>query len=105
VPLLKVTIARHISDDPQPGLVEYQLIDAHGRRWSFVEKTAVLSDAALAADTQYPQPGVIACEVVGRFRDEEGREVIRVDTSRPWGVVSLEGETQFEVLAAELVRG
>jgi len=28
---VKVTILRYISDDPQPGVVECELEDAHGR--------------------------------------------------------------------------
>jgi hypothetical protein len=55
-----------------------------GRRWSFVEKTAVVSAKDLDAQTSYPQPGVIACEVVARGLDAAGRELIRVDTEWPW---------------------
>jgi len=57
---IKVTIVRYISDEPQPGIVECQLEDAHGRRWSFVEKTAIVSAEHLDAQTTYPQRGVVA---------------------------------------------
>jgi hypothetical protein len=103
--LLRVSITRYVSDDPQPGLVECELIDRHGRRWSFVEKTAVVSDEVLGPETTYPRPGVIAGEVIGRFRDAQGREVVRVDTGRPWGVVTLDGVSQFEVFAEDLAPG
>jgi hypothetical protein len=97
---ISVTIVRYISDEPQPGIVECQLEDAHGRRWSFVEKTAIVSAEPLDADTSYPQKGVIAGEIVGRSLDATGRETIRVDT---WDVESVDGVTQFEVLAESLV--
>jgi hypothetical protein len=100
---ISVAIVRYISDEPQPGIVECQLEDAHGRRWSFVEKTAIVSSRPLDAGTTYPQKGVIAAEIVGRSVDATGRETIRVDTERPWHVESVDGVTQFEVLAESLV--
>jgi hypothetical protein len=83
---IKVTIVRYISDEPQPGIVECQLEDAHGRRWSFVEKTAIVSAEHLDAQTTYPQRGVVAGEIVRRTLDAAGREVIRIDIERPWHV-------------------
>ena len=38
---VKVTVLRYVSDDPQPGIVEFQLEDANGHRWLFVDKTSV----------------------------------------------------------------
>ncbi len=100
---VQVSITRYISDEPQPGIVACDFIDAHGRRWSFVDKTAIFSAADLDAQTNYPQPGVIACEVVGRRLDETGREIVTVDTARPWAVEAVDGAVKFEVLPASLV--
>ena len=86
-----VQIVRY-AEDSQPGWVECHLIDTHGRRWSFVEKVPVVTTAALDAVSAYPQPGFIACEVLGKAGG-----VARIDTTRPWGVESVEGETQFDV--------
>jgi hypothetical protein len=98
-----VTIVRYISDEPQPGIVECQLEDAHGRRWSFVEKTAIVSTEHLDADTTYPQRGVVAGEIVQRNLDAAGREVVRFDTAKPWNVESVDGVTEFDVLPESLV--
>lgn len=95
---MKVSIVRYISDDPQPGIVECQFQDAYGRRWSFIEKTAVVSAEELDAHSVYPQPGVTACKIVQRFPDAAGRDVIRINT-----VESVEGVTQFDVLPESLV--
>ena len=100
---VKVVIARYVSDDPQPGLVECWLDDAHGRRWTFIEKTAIVSGELLDARTTYPRVAVIAGNVVERRRELGGREVVRFDTSRPWAVESVEGETCFDVLPSALV--
>jgi hypothetical protein len=100
---IKVTITRYLSDDPQPGIVECELCDAHGQRWRFVEKTAVVSADYIDGQTAYPQPGVIAGEVVGRTCDAAGREIIRIDTVCPWGVESIDGVSQFDVMQDSLV--
>ena len=99
---VKVSVLRYISDDPQPGIVECELQDANGHRWLFVEKTAIVSMANLDAKTSYPQPGVIACEVVRRSRESTHREVVRINTERPLLVESLDGQTEFDVLADSL---
>ena len=99
---IRVTIVRYISDEPQPGIVECTRICSRSS-WSFVEKTAIVSAQHLDANTSYPQRGVIAAEMVGRSVDATGRETIRVDTERPWHVESVDGVTQFEVLAEALV--
>ena len=95
---VKVTILRYISDDPQPGVVGCELEDAHGRRRSLVEKTAIVNAAHLDADTSYPQQGIIACEIVRRSRDAAEREIVRISSERPWLVESVDGLTEFDVL-------
>ena len=95
---MEVSIVRYISDDPQPGIVECQFQDAYGRRWSFIEKTLVVSVQQLDAHSVYPQRGVTPCRIVQRFSDAAGREVIRIDC-----VESVEGVTEFEVLPESLV--
>jgi hypothetical protein len=100
---VKMTIMRYLSDEPQPGIVECELVDAHARRWIFVEKTAVVSAEYLDSKSGYPRPVEIAVEVVERMQDSELGEVVRIDTDRPWGIQSVGGETRFEVFPASLV--
>jgi len=100
---VRVTIVRWVSDDPWPGLVECQLADRDGRIWRFVEKGPVVSDQSLGAESEYPQPGVIACQVVSRSRDESGRETAEIDTEPYWRVESVDSITRFEVFADQLV--
>lgn len=47
-----------------------------------------------------PAAGVVRCEVLERFKDGLGRELVRIGTERPDGVESLEGLTEFVVPAA-----
>ena len=100
---VKVTILRYVSDDPQPGIVECQLNDAHHRLWLFLEKTAIVSQEHLDARSTYPKPGVIPCEVIARTRDVSGREMVKIDTRRPVSVESSEGATQFDIWPESLV--
>jgi hypothetical protein len=101
---IRVSITRYVSDDPQPGIVECGFLDAHNRYWNFVEKTAIVSSDDLQARTAYPQPGVIACEIVSQRQDALGRGIVSVDIERPFGVQSKdEGIHQFEVFAESIV--
>jgi hypothetical protein len=98
---VRVEIVRY-TDDSFPGWVECCLTDAHGHRWSFVEKVPIVTTAYLDAASPYPQPGIIACEVVGR-RQEAGCEVLEINTERPWHVEATTGETRFEVGPEQVV--
>jgi hypothetical protein len=100
---VRVSITRYIADEPLPGIVECEFQDAHGRRWMFVEKTAYVSPDILDLQTNYPRPGAIACEIVERSHDAAGREIIVIDTERPWDVESVNGSTRFEVLPIALI--
>jgi len=48
-----------------------------------------------SADSKYPTPGIVQCEVLDRFRDEKDRELVRVTIARPWGLESTEGVSEF----------
>ena len=100
---VRVSITRYITDEPVPGVVESEFCDAHGRQWRFVEKTAYVTADVLDRQSAYPRPGAIACEVIGRSRDVTGRELIVVNTERPWGVESVEGLMRFEVTPESLI--
>jgi hypothetical protein len=45
----------------------------------------VLTVAHLRPDSQFPQPGLVACEIVARHQDGAGREIADITTSIPWG--------------------
>jgi hypothetical protein len=100
---ISVQITKYISDDPQPGIVECRLLDAYGNEWVFQEKTAIISLGDLDADTDYPQPGVIACEIIKQWQDVNGREIVSVNTERPWHIETLDGVSRFDVLRSQII--
>lgn len=99
--MLSVRILRFI-DDSQPGWVERALRDAWGHNHLFREKAPVVSNANLDASTDYPQPGVIACEIIENWRDDAARVLIKIRTDKPWGCQSTDGVTCFDVLPEQL---
>ena len=98
---MEVVITKFV-DPHQPGFVECALTDAWGREWLFVEKVPVVTTAPLDEWSAYPQPGTIACEIVRRWRDAGGRELVTVDTERPSGVQSATGQTRFDLPAGQV---
>lgn len=98
---VSVAIHRYV-DDSYPGWVECRLTDSHGHEWLFVEKVPIVSVEDLDAASDYPQPGVVACEVVRRT-GAGADEVVEIDTERPWVIVATTGETRFEVRSEQIV--
>src|SRR5688572_25386056 len=62
---VRVEIIRYTEDYP-PGIVEYRLVDADGREWRREIKQVYVTSEELSSASQYPQPGQLDCEVVGR---------------------------------------
>jgi hypothetical protein len=98
---VSVDIVRYI-DDSCPGFVECWLVDVSGREWLFHDKVPVVTLADIDAHSNYPQPGVIACEVIARRCQSDGREIVRINTEIPWSVEATTGETCFEVYVEQL---
>jgi hypothetical protein len=99
--IISVQIVR-FTDASQPGWVECVLRDTSGREWLFADKIPIFTDATLDANSSYPQPGVIACEIVRQWTDEHGRRRCTISTARPWGMEAKDGETQFEVFSDQI---
>jgi hypothetical protein len=95
---LSVQIVR-IVDESQPGWVACEFTDAEGRRHTFEDKVPLFSEETLLAKLSLPRPGIVRCEELQRWRDAKGRELVRVSTSRPDGMESTEGLSEFTVLA------
>jgi hypothetical protein len=98
---VRVTIAAFV-DEGFPGWVECWLVDVDGHIWKFHEKVPIVTAKQLWTDSEYPQPGWIACTVLQSKPDPSGRLVLTIDTNSPWAVESVEGTTVFEVFAEQL---
>ncbi|MFM9426447.1 hypothetical protein RCH10_002895 [Variovorax sp. GrIS 2.14] len=98
---ITVEITRLVDDSAYPRLVECLLVDAQGHAHRFVEKDAVVSATPVIV-VGLPRPGVLACEVELECVDAAGRALVRVSTTRPWGVESTAGSSTFVLLAEQL---
>ena len=89
-------IVQWVADDPWPGLVEAELIDAAEKSWSIVDTSSVFTAQSLSSDSAFPIDGVIRCEVV-----ESYGETVLISTAQPDGVKSGDSST-FVVRASAL---
>jgi hypothetical protein len=87
---VSVQIVRFV-DDSFPGWVECEFADAEGRLHVLRDKVPIFTVEMLDADSEYPTTGKIPCEVLERFQDATGRELVRVSTEEPCGIDSAEG--------------
>jgi len=99
---VSVQIVRFV-DDYLPGIVECQLVDAEGAVHFFIEKVPIVTAEDLCLDSSYPADGAIACEIEAEWSDDQGRQLVKVNTERPWAVESTTGATRFTVLAVQVV--
>lgn len=97
---VRVRATRWVSDEPIPGLIEVELVDADSRTWRFQDKTPIF-DVMLTAASTYPVDLEIACTVLDA-PDELGEGRVRISTAEPWGIESVDGQWEFVVRADQL---
>jgi hypothetical protein len=78
-------------------------VDAFGQSHFFIEKIPIVTAEDLWSNSVYPRQGEIAIERLAEWKDEKGYWITRVSTKRPWGTESATGETEFVVLASQIV--
>ena len=99
---LRVRIVRYV-EDYFPGIVECKLVDAGGRVHTFIEKGPVVSDQWPGPEDKYPMNGIIRCEVLERWHDPDGRDLVRVTTEQPDYVETKDGVAEFVVLCSQVI--
>ena len=93
---LPVSIVRY-TNDHQPGWVECQFTDIHGRTYTSGEiKQVYVTNTYVDETTRYPVPGALDCIVVSSVN-----EVSRITIEESWEGIE-EDNHQFEVPTASL---
>ena len=90
---VRVEVLRLVRSE-SPGWVECSLVDSAGTEWLFVEKVQTVLHDHESHLAFLPRPGLLACAVT-----REESEVATIETH----VESTNGQTVFQVLAAQLV--
>jgi hypothetical protein len=96
MPQIRVQIVRFVDEDPQPGIVEAQFQDAHGKVQSVIDKVPLFITADLWSDSKYPQPGFMECRVLKRVTGPSGK-LAHVKT-----IESIDGKSEFLINEANL---
>ena len=99
---IKTKIKRFISSD-NPGFVECTFMDAWDKEHIVHEKVPVVTTEYLDEKSIYPRDGVIACRQINQRIDEKGRAIVTIDTEQPWGVNTVDGKFQFDILKENLI--
>lgn len=74
-------------------------------QWGAIQlpKVPVITPENLDANSIYPQDGIIACEIVNTRKNQDGKIIVTVDASKPWGIDTIEGITQFDIFEEQLI--
>ena len=98
---IRIKITSFISDD-QPGFVECKFNDAWNKEQTVQDKVPIVTEKDLDANSEYPQDGVIACEIIKQWVDKDERKIFTVTTEKPWAVDTIDGLTEFDILEEQL---
>ncbi len=98
---IKIKITSFISDD-QPGFVECKFYDALDNEHIVQDKVIIVTDMDLDANSEYPQDGIIACEIVKQWTDTNGKKIFTVNTTKPIHVDTIDGLTEFDLYEEQL---
>jgi hypothetical protein len=99
---IRVKIVEYL-DDGYPGWVECKFTDAWNKEHTIREKAPIVGAEYLNISSEYPKEGVIAFELVRKWRDKDGRIVFTVDMGKPWGIESVEGLSEFDILEDQII--
>ncbi|WP_411136725.1 hypothetical protein [Streptomyces sp. C10] len=103
MPELRCEAVRWVNDEPFPGIVEVQFVDAAGHRWSLFDKTPIFTrSAALTPDSFYPVQVTVACIILDGAMRPAGDELVAVSLA-PDGVTTPDGRDTFTVSRGQLI--
>lgn len=94
---------RWVADEPQPGLVEVSLVDAYGKRWIFVDKTASFTADVVTQNSSFPRDTRIGCEELGSEVEPDGREIVTITTARPWSIETVDEVSEFAIERSRMI--
>lgn len=100
---IRIKITSFISDD-QPGFVECKFNDAWNKEHTVQDKVPIVTEKYLDANSDYPQDGVIACEIIAKWKDKDERTIYSVTTEKPWAVETINGLKEFDILEEQLTK-
>lgn len=99
---IRIKITSFIGND-QLGFVECKFHDAWNNKYTIHDKIPIVTKKYLDANSEYPQEGLIACEIVKKWVDKDGRKILTVSTEKPWAVETINGLTEFDILEEQLI--
>jgi hypothetical protein len=67
-----------VDDEPQPGIVACEFVDAEGKIHTLIDKVPIFSAQRLDGTSTYPQTGGVRCEMLTRWKDPRGRDLARI---------------------------
>ncbi|MFE1173842.1 hypothetical protein [Streptomyces sp. NPDC058773] len=102
MPELRCEAVRWVDDEPFPGIVEVQFVDATGHRWSLFDKTPVFWPAVLTPEAVYPVQVTVACTILDGARQPAGDELVAVCLA-PDGLTTPDGRDTFTVSRGRLI--
>lgn len=97
----RIQITSFNSDD-QPGFVECKFNDAWDKEHTVQDKVPIVTEKYLDANSEYPQDGVIACEIIKQWVYRDEKTIFIVTTEKTLAIDSIDDLTEFDILTEQL---
>jgi hypothetical protein len=101
VAALKVTVVAWHENSP-PGFVLCSLVDRSGKDWRIILKYYDVTKEELGPDSGYPLSGLVACQVLERGVDENGKGAAKIELDVPLENLNENGVDQFDIFTDQL---
>ena len=98
---VKITMLEFIAQE-KSGLVNCELIDCKGEKFTFQGKPAMFTKEEINAETQFPLAGLLPCKIETKRLDTHGKMVHLINTAR-WKVETTEVGGYYEVYEPQLI--
>jgi hypothetical protein len=82
--------------------VECKFKDAWNKEHIVHEKVPVVTEKDLDMNSEYPQEGIIACEILKKWLDKDNRIINTISTEKPWAIETTFGLSELDVLDEQL---
>ena len=91
---INISVTGYKESDSFPGFVNFEFLDFSGNNCQFEEKAPVITTLSISKTDNYPIQLTLPCIIIEKFKSENA---VIIDTSKPYGVESTDGKTQFKV--------
>jgi hypothetical protein len=90
--------------DSNPNWVGVSFYDSNNQKWMIEDKVSSFTSEFIDRETKLPWLGVVAGTITSIQQCRQNNlMILGIDTQKPWGLESVEGQTQFSIYENQII--